>query len=124
MACPFFRPVREMEWGSGRAPLGGIFEGQCERQGVADAKLCNFGYARGSCAVFPESADADATRFSVAGSSDGIMRVVWILERNHAPIQHGVFEYQESSGEFLETPQGTLGIQARVFAENYLRRRL
>ena len=124
VACPFFkpvfRPVTPMEWGSVRAPLGGVFEGECEMErGAGEPRLCNFGYARGLCASFPENAVADAVRFSVSGSSDGVVKVVWILEKDHAPVEHGALEYRESTGEFVEAPEGVLGAQARVFVENY-----
>jgi hypothetical protein len=122
MACPFFRPLRPIEWSSGRAPLGAIFEGECERHGVAEARFCNFGYARGSCAEFPDNWAADAVRFSVAGNADGIVNIVWILEKDHAPVEHGVLEYMESTSAFVAEPAGVLGVQARVFVENYLRR--
>jgi hypothetical protein len=122
VACPFFRPVRLMEWGSGRAPLGGIFTGECERGGAGDARLCNFGYARGLCAHFPAGTVADAVRFSVAESADGLVRLIWILEKDHAPLEHGLLEYRESTRDFVVAPEGILGAQARVFLENYLRR--
>jgi len=122
MACPFFRPLRPIEWSSGRAPLGAMFEGECERRGTAAARFCNFGYARGSCAEFPDSSAADAVRFSVAGNADGIVKIVWILEKDHAPVEHGFLEYTESTGAFVAEPAGVLGVQARVFVENYLRR--
>jgi hypothetical protein len=113
-----------MEWGSGRAPLGGLFYGECEiALGAGEAKLCNFGYARGLCASFPEGTVADAVRFSVAGSRDGVVKMVWILEKDHAPLEHGFLEYRESTGEFVEAAEGVLGAQARVFVENYLGRR-
>jgi len=111
-----------MEWSSGRAPLGAIFEGECERRGTAEARLCNFGYARGSCVEFPEEWPADAVRFSVVGSAQGSVRMIWILEKDHAPVEHGFLEYTESTGAFVREPDGVLGIQARVFVENYLRR--
>jgi hypothetical protein len=111
-----------MEWSSGRAPLGGMFHGECERGGPGDAKLCNFGYARGLCSHFPDGPVADAVRFSVAGSEDGVVRLIWILEKDHAPLEHGVLEFRESSREFVEAPPGVLGVQARTFLENYLRR--
>jgi len=122
VACPFFRPLRPMEWSSGRAPLGGMFEGACEQHGTGAARLCNFGYARGLCIHFPEDSAADAVRFSVDGSAGGVLRLIWILEKDHAPLEHGVLEYRESSGEFVAAPEGVLAIQARVFLENYLRR--
>ena len=111
--------MRLAEWGSGRAPLGGIFEGSCERNGVGDARLCNFGYARGLCAHFPGG--VDAVRFSVAGITDGVVKLVWILEKDHAPVEHGVLEYLESTRGFVAAPEGVLEAQARVFLENYLR---
>jgi hypothetical protein len=66
-----------------------MFEGECERHGTAEAWFCNFGYARGRCAEFPDSSTADAVRFSVAGNADGIVKIVWILEKDHAPVEHG-----------------------------------
>jgi hypothetical protein len=122
MACPFFIPLRPAEWSSGRAPLGAIYEGECERGGTPDSRLCNFGYARGSCAEFPAETAADAVRFSVAGSGEGIVQIVWILEKDHAPIDHGVLEFAESTGAFVADPMGVLGAQARAFVKNSLRR--
>jgi hypothetical protein len=122
MACPYFKPLRPLEWTSGRAPLGAIFEGECEQGGTAAARFCNFGYARGSCAEFPEGQAADAVRFSVSGSHDGMVKIVWILEKDHAPVEHGLLEYGESTRAFVVEPAGVLAVQARVFIENYLRR--
>lgn len=122
MACPFFRPLRPLEWSTGRAPLGAIFEGECERHGTAEPRYCNFGYARGLCAEFPDESTADAVRFSVSGNVDGVVKIVWIFEKDHAPIEHGLLEYTKSTGVFVVEPAGVLAIQARVFVENYLRR--
>src|SRR5579863_6455989 len=122
MACPFFRPLRPIEWSTGRAPLGAIFEGVCERGGAGDARFCNFGYARGLCPEFPDGSVADAVRFSVSGNADGIVKIVWILEKDHAPVEHGLLEYTKSTGAFVAEPADILAAQARVFVENYLRR--
>jgi hypothetical protein len=122
VACPFFRPLRLMSWSSGRAPLGGMFEGECEQRGAGNARLCNFGYARGLCGDFPEGTAADAVRFSVARKSDGMVTLIWILEKDHAPKEHGLLEYRESTREFIAPAGGVLGVQARVFVENYLQR--
>lgn len=112
-----------MESSAGRAPLGGLFEGECEvTRGGREARLCNFGYARGVCRHFPDGHLADAVRFSVLGMADGVVRLIWILEKDHAPLEHGSFEYTESSREFAGVPDGVLSAQARVFVENYLRR--
>ncbi len=123
VACPFFRPTRAMEWSTGRAPLGAMFEGDCDGAWtVGEPRLCNFGYARGLCAEFPDGSGADAVRFSVSGNADGIVKIVWILEKDHAPVEHGFLEYTKSSGVFVAEAEGALGVQARVFVENYLRR--
>ena len=122
MACPFFKPLRQVEWSSGRAPLGAMFEGECERHGVCETKLCNFGYARGLCADFPAASAVDAVRFSVASNSEGVVTLIWIREKDHAPVEHGALEYRELNREFLTAPEGVLAAQARAFLENYLRR--
>lgn len=122
MACPFFKPLRPVEWSTGRAPLGAIFEGECERSGTGAARFCNFGYARGSCAEFPADSTADAVRFSVSANAGGIVKIVWILEKDHAPVEHGFLEYKKATRAFVAEPLGVLAIQARVFIENYLRR--
>lgn len=117
MACPYFRPLREAEWSEGRAPLGGIFEGECARGGVCDARLCNFGYARGVCAHFPADAAADAVRFSMPAED----RLVWILERDHAPVAHGVLAWKD--GQLASAVDDPMAAQARVFVNVSLRRR-
>ena len=122
VACPFFRPLKKAQWSEGRAPLRGIFEGQCERGGTGDATLCNFGYARGLCHAFPSDAPVDAVRFSVASIAEGVVRLVWILEKDHEPMDHGVLQYQESTGEFLPLVTGVFGQQARIFIADYVRR--
>ncbi len=112
--------MRPLEWSTGRAPLGAIFEGECERGGTAEARFCNFGYARGQCAEFPADWATDALRFSVVGLGEGTVRIVWILEKDHAPVEHGFLEYAESTRAFDAEPAGVLAAQARVFIENYL----
>jgi hypothetical protein len=122
VACPFFRPLRKLDWSTGRAPLGAMFEGECANGGTGNTKLCNFGYARGLCAAFPDAEAPDAVRFSVAGNAKGVVRVVWVLEKAHAPVEHGILEYRESTGEFIEKARGVLGEQAQAFVSNYLSR--
>lgn len=120
MACPFFKPTRLMDWSPGRAPLNGMFEGECERGGATDPRLCNFGYARSLCAHFSDG--PDAVRFSVVRRQKGIVKLIWILERDHSPSEHGLVEYCESTGKFIEALEGPLEAQARAFVEQYLRR--
>ena len=52
---------------------------------------------------------ADAVRFSVSGNAEGIVKIVWILEKDHAPVEHGLLEYAESTGAFVAEPAGRAG---------------
>jgi hypothetical protein len=117
MACPFFRPLRPLDSGgwtpAPRLPLGGAWAGECVSQGAwepPDAVLrdiCNSGYARGRCDRFPSAAPADAVRFSM--TADG--RLIYILEKEHAPIEHGDMDAARD-------PREPLASQARAFMES------
>jgi hypothetical protein len=98
-----------------RLPLGAAYSGVCRaRAGVEyeppedhQRELCNCGYARGRCSDFPADATADAVRFSVTGE-----RIVYVFEKDHAPVRHGVVELLGTSAE-----DELLESQARAFAE-------
>ena len=126
MACPFFRPSRLMEWGSGPGTFGRVVRRVVRNPGrFGGAEALQLRVTHGDCARhFPQESAADAVRFSVSGVADGVVQVVWILEQGHAPLEHGLLEYREDSREFIEPLSGVIGLQARVFAENYLGRRL
>jgi hypothetical protein len=47
------------------------------------------GYARGRCEHFPADAPADAVRFSPLGYARPDCGTIYILEKDHAPIEHG-----------------------------------
>ena len=128
MACPCFIPEIRVR-AEGRFPLGDAHLGQCG----ADSKetysppedrqleLCNRGYARGPCERFPAQVVADAYRFSVVEDRGETVRVVWVAEREHSPVEHGVMEFVERIG--LAPGADPLTAQAQAFAEGYLRRR-
>ena len=128
MACPFFLPVRRL--GSGgwnpapSLPLGDAYGGSCQApasgpfeppEGV-QRELCNCGYARRRCPHFPDNGAADAVRFSVTGDQDGRVTLVYILEKDHAPMEHGSIDDATAAREPLAS-------QARAFVESYLRQR-
>ena len=137
MACPFFMPMRVLDQGAWtnppRLPLGEPYYGTCVARpadlfSAAEAvqrELCNCGYARGQCDRFPEDSAADAVRFSVKADSGGRVRLVYVVEKDHAPLEHGELEYDAAAkrpvtghtSELLEA-------QARAFAESYLRRKV
>jgi hypothetical protein len=140
MACPFFAPQRRLDPGAWthrpRLPLGDPCFGFCHAlSGTSFAppeehqrELCNRGYARGLCAHFPGSGAADAVRFSVAGDRGGCVRVVYVFEKDHAPLTHGNLEFQTAdfqTGDFsagAAAPADDLLLrQARAFVESYLK---
>jgi hypothetical protein len=104
MACPYFYPIDKASDGRqpARAPLGVMYTGRCEAGGAAEHEACNFGYARHSCAAFPEEADTDAVRFTTIGGA-----AVFILEKDYVPVRHGSIDMLE----------GALARQAEVFRE-------
>ncbi|MEP6961151.1 MAG: hypothetical protein ABI995_03685 [Acidobacteriota bacterium] len=128
MPCPFFLPTQPLVdtgWlRPPRAPLGELFAGECRagEPAPADHESCNFGYARGNCSRFPaDAATPDAVRFSVTSESGSGLRVTYVLEKDHAPVEHGSIEYDSISGQ-LTGAEGLLEQQARVFVKNHLRR--
>ncbi len=115
MACPFFEPRTKLGEGpldpAPRLPLREAWDGVCVVDLEAPAEqeqreICNTGYARGRCPRFPSNAEADAVRFSAALDADGALRVVFILERDHAPLRHGLLIFSEGKfrGDPLENP--------------------
>ena len=117
---------------SPRLPLGDPYGGAChahpadivEPPEARQRDLCNCGYARGRCDRFPGDSAADAVRFSITGEDHGRIRLIYILEKDHAPAEHGALEYAESEAR-LDGPHTSelLARQARAFLESYLRRR-
>lgn len=97
---PWSRPAR--------VPLGALWAGRCEAAAqepppARQRELCNQGYARGICACFPLEARADAVRFSFLEPQ----RLLYVLERDHAPVEHGVID--------LASAPPLLQAQARAF---------
>jgi hypothetical protein len=95
-------------------PLGEAYSGVCRAGGEPSEdqqfELCNHGYARGRCESFPNSSPADAVRFSI--TCDEPLRLVYILEKNHAPLEFGEF-----------APNQILAAQARAFLSSHARLR-
>jgi hypothetical protein len=135
VACPFFAPSVRLPAGSTfpapRQPLGDPYAGLCHAVPSAPfeppepvlRRFCNCGYARGLCRHFPDSHPADAVRFSVtADHENDHVKLVYIIEQYHAPLEYGPLEYAGGIWVGLE-PSEPLASQARAFAENYLSRR-
>ena len=103
MACPFFYPTQKSDaiaWSfPRRLPLGAGFCGSCRARAhqvtPADSELkefCNLGYAQ-NCAHLPAERRADCLRFAVADDEGERIRLHFVYERNHAPVEHGLLEY-------------------------------
>ena len=141
MACPFFVPSRRLEitgWvRPPRYPLGDPFGGTCHARPAEvieppeaphQRDLCNCGYARGRCDRFPGDSDADAVRFSVTDDTPNRLSMVYVVEKDHAPVQFGTLEYawvNDVDDARLHGPHisEVLIQQARAFLESYLSRR-
>ena len=133
MACPFFMPSRRLEhvgWVvPPRLPLGDPWGGTCharaddviEPPDLHQRELCNCGYARGRCDRFPGGEARDAVRFSIISDRGGVVRMVYVLEKDHAPASHGVLEFREA-GEITGVSD-LLAQQAKAFLVSYLHRR-
>ena len=58
-------------------------------------EFCNLGYAK-QCARLPADRNADSIRFSVAPTDESAknrIRLHYSCEQNHAPVEHGLLEY-------------------------------
>jgi hypothetical protein len=118
--------------------LGDPFGGACHAQPAdiveppeaCQRELCNCGYARGRCDRFPgaregKNAAPDAVRFSVTEDTPERVLVVYVVEKDHAPVEHGILEYLIDEAR-LGGPliSDVLAQQARAFLESYLSRRV
>jgi hypothetical protein len=78
-----------------RVPLGVLYNGLCladpahpcvpGRESLYES--CNFGYGRSRCPSFPPDAEADAVRFTRAGTE-----MLYILEKDCGPVRFGPIE--------------------------------
>ncbi len=133
MACPYFYPAGPVPPGKRTppAPLGDLWPGACRaappHEWLPDSRtveqLCNFGYARGSCARVP-SDGPDAVRFSVAEDRGALIRIYWVMEKDHLPFAHGPLEYSRAEERFVAPPaDACVARQARAYLSSYLRRK-
>ena len=133
MACPFFAPSHRLEftgWARPpRFPLGDAFRGAChalpsvvfEPPEAHQREVCNCGYARGRCDRFPHGSAGDAVRFSVTGQTSSRLSMIYVVEKDHAPAEHGTLEFALADLSLAGPPIGdVLAQQARAFVESYL----
>ena len=132
MPCPYFLPTAQLKWPNApRLPLGDAYAGACgagadaAEPSLAVLKdLCNLGYARGRCARFPGDAGADAVRFAVAEDAAGIIRISWVREKDHHPLDYGPLEYSVAQAGFVNAvAEDAVCRQAEAYLASYLRRK-
>jgi hypothetical protein len=146
MACPYFMPVEKLENGSwphpARLPLGAGWRGHCTAPGhegeqpaqdILEA-FCNLGYAE-PCQWAPLIRDWDAVRFAVAsppdaarsGSSDApatVLRLDFVCERNHRPVENGGLEFDLARATWLQRHDDPrIQKMAECFLESYLKKK-
>ena len=135
MACPYFYPVERLPQATGKRtppmPLGDAWSGACRAQPETEwspdpltaQQFCNFGYARGKCARIPV-AGPDAVRFSITHDRDGLIRIYWVMEKDHMPYAHGPSEYSRADRSFRDLPADPCAArQAQAYLSDYLRRK-
>ncbi len=136
MACPYFYPQErfdEKTWMKHpRLPLGDPYTGVCcvdpmreWRPDMATVRdLCNQGYARQRCTRFPKDAGPDARRFSVITDDENVLKIFYVSERDHAPLDHGDLEFSTSTEQIVSGPDNAmLKQQAVAYVRSYLRRK-
>ncbi len=112
-------------------PLGDAWRGFCgavsapgfEPDPVTQQQLCNFGYAREKCPRCT-AAQADAVRFSISHDREGLIRIYWVMEKDHLPVSHGLLDYARAGQTFTPpSADACLAQQARAYVRSYQRRK-
>jgi hypothetical protein len=131
MSCPYFYPVEPRAF-TAILPLGDRWAGVCravphlpwQPDEAMLVRLCNLGYARGTCARFPSGDGPDAVRFTVSRDEGASLGIYYVLERDHHPFAHGPLNYSLARGTFVNPLSGEIvNRQAQAYVESYLRRK-
>ena len=133
MPCPFFEPQQvasDPHDATARVPLIEEYEGSCRAGAVVQPvevadrfRCCNHGYSRGNCARFPLDDARCAYRFHTVKSDGTSLDLIWIEERDYAPVRWESVRYS-----FLDdslTPQPfdiCLRAQVIAFCRSYRKR--
>lgn len=141
VACPFFLPLEKLEDGewlhAGRLPLGAGWSGGCTAPGHEGEvpsleqlrNSCNLGYAEG-CSKLPQDRKWDAIRFAARTSGpeqNGLgknIRLTYVGEQAHRPVEHGVLVFDPASEKWMERhPDHRVQKMAECFLETYIEKR-
>ena len=133
MPCLYFEPTRVADkpfHERARLPLIDEYEGRCrataDNPDLAESLrwgCCNQGYAHGRCDHFPDTGHDGALRYSVTTHSENEIQLIWIEERDYAPLRHGVLTFAINTECFGQTDvSAVLVAQALAFCRSYLKR--
>lgn len=134
MACPYFYPVTACGRAGENAllPLGDSWAGVCraaagtpwQPEEAVLRPMCNLGYAREGCARFPSDDGPDAVRFVISSDDGALVKIYYVVERDHHPFAHGPLDYSRAAGGLGEaTANEILTRQATAYVESYLHRK-
>jgi hypothetical protein len=135
MSCPYFYPVEPQSGDSApqsaMLPLGDSWAGtcravpgqECAPDPDAVRPLCQLGYARGACSRFrADDPGPDAVRFSLRDDDGKLLRLYFVLERDHHPFAHGPLEYSIAALRFVGPPADPILLrQAEAFVASFLK---
>ena len=63
-------------------------------------------------------------RFTISQDRDGLIRIYWVVEKDHLPFAHGPLEYSRADARFKNPdPDVLLAQQAQAYVSSYLRRK-
>jgi len=142
-------PEQRLEGGNwphpSRLPLGCGWSGHCTAPGHGGETpsqdilqaACNLGYAS-QCGWSPVERIWDAVRFAVSAPASSasnppgpvaefpqrVLRLIYVCEREHLPVQRGELEFDLAAVAWLR-PHGDARIQkmAECFVETYLKKK-
>lgn len=143
-------PLEKFENGSwphsARLPLGAGWRGHCTAPGhegnipeqhVLEA-FCNLGYAS-KCSWAPPDRTWDAVRFAVCAPPDSstrlgsdasadlplrVLRLRYVCEKNHLPVEHGDLEFDLSQAAWLRChDDARVQKMAECFLDSYLKKK-
>jgi hypothetical protein len=112
-------------------PLGDAWSGVCRAAAAGEwlpdpqtvQQFCNFGYAREKCARVPVDGP-DAVRFGISNDREDLIRIYWVMEKDHLPFAHGPLEYSRAEAGFqIPHPDACVAQQAQAYVSGYLRRK-
>lgn len=85
--------------------------------------FCNLGNA-GECTRMPAERRADCVRFSVAKDNGARILLHFVWERDHAPVEWGILDYDAAAQEWNSAVSDlVLQRQAECYLGSYLERR-